>query len=69
MGAWTPDGTRIAFASNKEGPLNLFWQLADGSGGVVRLTTSDYAQATISWSPDGQLLAFEEINPATGHDI
>ena len=30
MGAWTPDGKRITFVSNKEGPLNLFWQLADG---------------------------------------
>ena len=29
---WTPDGKRIVFNSNKEGPLNLFWQLADGSG-------------------------------------
>ncbi|HEX9111607.1 MAG TPA: protein kinase [Terriglobales bacterium] len=27
---WTPDGKRIAFNSNKEGPVNLFWQLADG---------------------------------------
>jgi serine/threonine-protein kinase len=38
---WTPDGKRIAFRSNKEGPLNLFWQLADGSGGLERLTTSE----------------------------
>jgi hypothetical protein len=34
---WTPDGKRIAFYSNKEGILNLFWQLADGSGGLERL--------------------------------
>jgi len=32
--AWTPDGKRIGFRSNKEGPLNIFWQLADGSGGL-----------------------------------
>jgi serine/threonine-protein kinase len=31
---WTPDGKRIAFESNKEGVPNLFWQLADGSGGL-----------------------------------
>jgi Tol biopolymer transport system component len=29
MGAWTPDGKRIAFDSNKEGSLNLFWQSVD----------------------------------------
>ena len=67
--AWTPDGKRIAFQSNKEGPQNIFWQLADGSGGLERLTTSEYIQAPMSWSPDGQLLAFIEVNPTTGYDI
>src|SRR5205807_678736 len=66
---WTPDGKRIAFQSNKEGPFNLFWQLADGSGGLERLTTGEYLQAPHSWSSDGQLLAFIEVNPTTGVDI
>jgi serine/threonine-protein kinase len=69
MPVWTPDGKRIAFESNKEGVPNLFWQLADGSGGLERLTTSEYIQAPSSWSPDGQLLAFFEVNPTTGVDI
>jgi eukaryotic-like serine/threonine-protein kinase len=66
---WTPDGKRIVFQSNKEGPFNLFWQLADGSGGLERLTTSKYLQGAHSCSKDGQLLAFIEVNPATGIDI
>ena len=66
---WTPDGKRIAFQSNREGPLNLFWQLADGSGGLERLTSREYTQAANSWSPNGQLLAFVEVNPDTGYDI
>jgi Tol biopolymer transport system component len=66
---WTPDGKRIGFISNKEGPQNLFWQLADGSGGSERLTTNDYTQVPHSWSPDGQLLAFVEVSPTTGWDI
>jgi Tol biopolymer transport system component len=69
IGGWTPDGKRIAFQSNKEGPPNLFSQLADGSGGLERLMTSEYAQTPNSWSPDGQLLAFIEIDPTTGYDI
>jgi serine/threonine protein kinase/Tol biopolymer transport system component len=69
LGPWTPDGKRIAFSSNKEGALNIFWQLADGSGGLERLTTSEYTQNANSWSADGQLLAFIELNPATGRDI
>jgi serine/threonine protein kinase/Tol biopolymer transport system component len=67
---WTPDGKRIAFSTNpKGGPLNLFWLLADGSGGLERLTTSQYLNAPMSWSPDGKLLAFFEVNPVTQRDI
>jgi Tol biopolymer transport system component/predicted Ser/Thr protein kinase len=66
---WTPDGKRIAFTSNKEGTTNIFWQLADGSGGLERLTTGEYPQVPMSWSPDGQLLAFIEVTPTTQRDI
>ena len=67
--AWTPDGKRIAFQSGKEGPPNIYWQRADGSGGLERLTTSEYAHVPMSWSPDGQALAFMEVNPSTQRDI
>jgi eukaryotic-like serine/threonine-protein kinase len=66
---WTPDGKRIAFMSNREGSQNVFWEPADSSGGPERLTTSEYTPVPMSWSPDGQLLAFSEINSATGYDI
>jgi serine/threonine protein kinase/Tol biopolymer transport system component len=69
VSVWTPDGKRIAFESNKEGPPNIFWQLADGSGGLERLTTSEYVTAPMSWTPDGRVLLFIEINPTTGFDI
>lgn len=66
---WTPDGKRIAFYSDKEGPPNIFWQWADGSGGLERLTTGEYLKVPWSFSPDGQLLAYQENNPTTGKDI
>ena len=66
---WSPDGKRVAFQSNREGPLNVFSQLADGSGGLERLTTSEYSPAPHSWSSDGQLLAYIDVTPATGWDI
>jgi eukaryotic-like serine/threonine-protein kinase len=34
---WAPDGKRIAIQSNREGPLNIFWEPTDGSGGLERL--------------------------------
>jgi eukaryotic-like serine/threonine-protein kinase len=64
--SWTPDGNRIAFQSNA---IHIFWQLADGGGGRERLTASNYAQGPDSWSPDGQLLAFTELDPSMGRDI
>ena len=68
--AWTTDSKRIAFRSNKERPsTNIFWQLADGSGGLERLTTNEFAATARSFSPGSQLLAFFESNPVTGQDI
>jgi Tol biopolymer transport system component len=66
---WAPEGKRLAVQSNKDGPLNIFWEPADGSSGLERLTTSESLQFPMSWSRDGQLLAFGEIDPNSGYDI
>jgi len=66
---WTPDGRRLTFTSNQEGPSNLFWQPADGSGPAERLTTSPNWQAANSWSPDAKALVFTDFSPATRSDI
>ena len=65
--AWTPDGLRIAFASEraKRGVPNLYWQRADGTGEVQRLAESNKWQWPKSWHPSGKFLAFEEQNPGT----
>ena len=63
---WTPDGKRVTWRSEREGvPGNLFWKLADGTGSVERLTTSEFRQNPSSWSPDGQFLAFHQ-QPSVG---
>jgi eukaryotic-like serine/threonine-protein kinase len=69
VSVWTPDGKRIAFESNQEGPPNLFWQLANGGGELERLTTSEHINAPQSFTPDGKLLAFIEVTPDTKSDI
>jgi len=66
---WTPDGSRIAFMSDKDGPRSVFWQKSDGSGGMEKLTSSEYVRFPCSWSADGRLLSFVEANPTTGYDI
>ena len=56
---WTPDGARITFASNRDGPESIYWRAADGSGVAERLTTPEegVAHRPESWSPDGRTLA------------
>lgn len=55
---WTPDGKRIAFASNSaKGAYNLYWQRADGTGEIQRLTDSTNAQVPGSWHASGKYLA------------
>jgi serine/threonine-protein kinase len=66
---WTPDGKRIAYISNSTGPRNIFWQLADGTGGLERLNTSPQLSIPGSWSPDGKVLAYSIIDPHMGYDI
>jgi serine/threonine-protein kinase len=68
---WTPDGLRIAFASDRaeRGVPNIYWQRADGTGEVQRLTKSNNPQHPNSWHPNGKFLAFAEVNPQTGFDI
>jgi eukaryotic-like serine/threonine-protein kinase len=69
--AWSPDGTRVAVRSNREGaPGGIFWQMADGSGGDQRLSTAvQVSDLPMSFSPDGQLLAFTRPDPKTQRDI
>ncbi len=56
--AWSADGQRLAFQSDRDGDLAIFAQRADGAGSAERLTTPDKDTAHVpeSWSPKGDLL-------------
>ena len=56
MPAWSPDGTRIAFARLQAGTMTLR-VIRPGHRGVKRLTRA--AAGNPSWSPDGRRLVFE----------
>ncbi|HVH28778.1 MAG TPA: protein kinase [Vicinamibacterales bacterium] len=66
---WTPDGTRITYASTVAGAENLFWRPSDGSGTTERLAPSEGYQAPGVWTPDGRTLLFIQENPTTPLDI
>jgi hypothetical protein len=60
MGAtWHPDGTRIAFTSERRGKRELYLRLANGSGDDELLLEAEDANASAEdWSLDGKWLAF-----------
>jgi serine/threonine-protein kinase len=56
---WTSDSTRVAFQSDRDGDLAIFWQPADG-GMAERLTTPAAGESHVpeSWSPNGDRFLF-----------
>ena len=55
--SWSPDGTRIAFSSNRDGNWEVYVMSADGSN-QINLTNSPNDDNNPSWSPDGTRIAF-----------
>lgn len=53
--AWSPDGTRLAFAA---GDVYVMPVSAAGGGAPVRLTSGGLNPENLVWSPDGTRLAF-----------
>jgi serine/threonine-protein kinase len=61
---WTPDGGRIAFSASANGPNNVYWIPADGSGKPELLVASARNLETAGWAPDGRDLLYYEIPDA-----
>ena len=56
--AWSPDGSKIAFESTRDGSTSEIYVMnADGSG-PTRLTNNSADDYWSSWSPDGKKIAF-----------
>jgi Tol biopolymer transport system component len=54
---WSPDGTRIAFESNRANNNGIYEMNADGSN-IIAVTHPQGIDAFPSWSPDGTKIAF-----------
>jgi|GEM_PF-2655707 len=66
--AWSPDGSRIAFVSDRPGNMELFVMSADGSG-VTQLTDFPGDDRTPTWSPDGTQLCFTRTDEENNWEL
>ena len=55
--SFSPDGSKILFAANHDGDLEIYVVNADGTG-MEALTDNDKQDFFPSWSPDGSMIVF-----------
>jgi TolB protein len=55
--AWSPDGTRLAFASGRSGSSDIYVMSSDGTG-TTRLTSGEKNDTHPTWSSSGEIVAF-----------
>src|ERR1043166_5664887 len=55
---WSPDGSRLAFVSNRDSKAKQLYVLPVDGGDPQKLTELDEDVTEVVWSPDGSRLAF-----------
>ena len=56
--SWSPDGSRIAFLSARDGNYGIYVMNTDGSDQTLLANYRGLPSQFPSWSPDGQRIAF-----------
>jgi len=61
--AWSPDGSRVLFSSDRNGALDLYEKPVIGSGPETLLLQSPLQKIVNDWSPDGRYIIYETQSP------
>jgi dipeptidyl aminopeptidase/acylaminoacyl peptidase len=65
--AWSPDGTTLAFATDRDEKRQIY--LIDPRGGEARkLTSAEEGAGGFAWAPDGKSIAYTSTDPKTDAD-
>jgi dipeptidyl aminopeptidase/acylaminoacyl peptidase len=62
--AWSPDGSRVAFTSDRAGRRNIWSKSATGSGDAELVFDGEGEKSVEDWSPDGRVILFN-VNSAS----
>jgi Tol biopolymer transport system component len=66
---WSPDGTKILFSSNRNGPFDIFQKSVGGTSNDEVLFHSETSKIPEDWSKDGRYVLYNEENVKTKFDI
>ena len=59
---WSPDGSELAWSSDRRGQLQDIWIRNMKTGQVRRVTNERTSALLPSWSPDGKRIAFSDVD-------
>jgi Tol biopolymer transport system component len=62
-GAWSPDGSRVAFSSDRTHQADIYEKAVNGSVGERPLLEAEGQKLVADWSPDGRYLLYWEREP------
>jgi Tol biopolymer transport system component len=66
---WSPDGTQVAFTSNRDGAFNLYQKASNGLGTERQVFKSPAIKYFTDWSSDGRFILFDNLEPRTNFDV
>jgi Tol biopolymer transport system component len=72
--SWSPDGTRLAFASTRsatDGATRIYEKSSTGTGTETVLPSGDVSSIPVNWSSDGKYIVFSRLRQmgnTTGYD-